>query len=292
VPQKVKDLIGSITEPERWLLNSKVNTYNELPASAPDGTGIECEVCRNKGSVAVIDEDGGPGRMVIRPCTCRSRRMTALRLKRCGMLERAKTCTFDSFRTENALQTRMKEMAQGWLDDETLAEAIAFQGDLPRAAIDVAYLQAGRFPLSVQACVQWRLLPLPSDTPGEVAVAVSNALSAEEQARLLHDLDASVLRQAIARESEINAGLRLISGESYRVDAVPLLGDLLVELRLIAREQFERVLHGYRPQRDGRIGDHLVKQGVATQAAIAAAVREQHRRASQPYGGIGGALPT
>ena len=118
VPQKVKDLIGSITEPERWLLNSKVNTYNELPASAPDGTGIECEVCRNKGSVAVIDEEGGPGRMVIRPCTCRSRRMTALRLKRCGMLERAKTCTFDSFRTENALQTRMKEMAQGWLDAE------------------------------------------------------------------------------------------------------------------------------------------------------------------------------
>ncbi|UKE46632.1 glycosyl transferase family protein [Xanthomonas cerealis] len=183
-------------------------------------------------------------------------------------------------------------VAQGWLDDETLAEAIAFQGDLPRAAIDVAYLQAGQFPLSVQACVQWRLLPLPSDTPGEVAVAVSNALSEDEQARLLHDLDASVLRQAIARESEINAGLRLISGESYRVDAVPLLGDLLVELRLIARDQFERVLDGYRPQRDGRIGDHLVKKGVATQAAISAAMREQHRRANQPHGGIGGALPT
>ena len=151
-------------------------------------------------------------------------------------------------------------VAQGWLDDETLAEAIAFQGDLPRAAIDVAYLQAGRFQLSVQACVQLRLL---------------------------HDLDASVLRQAIARESEINAGLRLISGESYRVDAVPLLlGDLLVELRLIARDQFERVLDQYKPQRD----DHLVKQGVTTQAAIAAAVREQHRRAGQPHDGIGGAL--
>ena len=43
VPQKVKDLIGSITEPERWLLNSKVNTYNELPASAPDGSRTEAE---------------------------------------------------------------------------------------------------------------------------------------------------------------------------------------------------------------------------------------------------------
>ncbi|MEB1530324.1 glycosyl transferase family protein [Xanthomonas sp. WHRI 7945] len=181
-------------------------------------------------------------------------------------------------------------VAQGWLDDETLAEAIAFQGDLPRAAIDVDYLQAGQFPLSVEACVQWRLLPLPPNAPDELAVAVANALSEAEQERLLQDAHASVLRQSIARESEINAGLRLISGESYRIDAVPLLGDLLVEMRLIARDQFERVLDEYKPQRDGRIGDHLVKQGVATQAAIATAVREQHRRAGLPRYSAGGEL--
>ncbi|MNU04134.1 hypothetical protein D3C72_2484230 [compost metagenome] len=53
-------------------------------------------------------------------------------------------------------------------------------------------------------------------------------------------------------------------------------------MRLIARDQFERVLDEYKPQRDGRIGDYLVKHGVATEAAIAEAVREQHRRSGQP----------
>ncbi|MEE7547814.1 glycosyl transferase family protein, partial [Xanthomonas sp. Kuri4-1] len=121
-------------------------------------------------------------------------------------------------------------VAQGWLDDETLAEAIAFQGDLPRAAIDVDYLEAGEFALPVAACVQWRLLPLPAEADDALAVAVSNPLSEDEQAQLRQDVGVTQLRQYIARESEINAGLRLISGESYRLDAVPLLGDLLVEL--------------------------------------------------------------
>lgn len=181
-------------------------------------------------------------------------------------------------------------VSQGWLDDETLAEAIAFQGDLARAVIDVDYLQAGQFPLSVEACVQWRLLPLPGSTADNLSVAVANPLSEAEQAQLLHDVHATALEQSIARESEINAGLRLISGETYRIDAVPLLGDLLVEMRLIARDQFERVLDEYKPQRDGRIGDYLVKHGVATEAAIAEAVREQHRRSGQPQYSADGEL--
>jgi len=181
-------------------------------------------------------------------------------------------------------------VSQGWLDDETLAEAIAFQGDLARAVIDVDYLQAGQFPLSVEACVQWRLLPLPGSTADTLSVAVANPLSEAEQAQLLHDVHATALEQSIARESEINAGLRLISGETYRIDAVPLLGDLLVEMRLIARDQFERVLDEYKPQRDGRIGDYLVKHGVATEAAIAEAVREQHRRSGQPQYSADGEL--
>lgn len=115
LPPQVLERIAQIKDPERWLVENKVNTYNALPAD-PDGTGIECEFCRGKGTVAVITEDTAPPRMVILPCACRSRRMTALRLKRCGMLERAKTCTFESFRTDTALQKRMKELAQRWLD--------------------------------------------------------------------------------------------------------------------------------------------------------------------------------
>ena len=87
------------------------------------------------------------------------------------------------------------------------------------------------------------------------------------------------VEQFIARESEINAGLRLICGADYRINAVPLLGDLLVEMKLISREHFQAALDEYRPHRDGRIGDYLVRRGVASEQAIATAVEEQQRRA-------------
>lgn len=93
-------------------------------------------------------------------------------------------------------------VSQGWLDDETLAEAIAFQGDLARAVIDVDYLQAGQFPLSVEACVQWRLLPLPGSTADTLSIAVANPLSEAEQAQLLHDVHATAVEQSIARERD------------------------------------------------------------------------------------------
>ena len=89
------------------------------------------------------------------------------------------------------------------------------------------------------------------------------------------------VEQSIARESEINAGLRMISGaELWRIDTVPLLGDLLVEMRLIDHAHFEIALDEYKPQRDGRIGDYLVKKGIATEDAIAQAMEEQRRRAA------------
>ncbi len=113
LPPEVRAAMERIKDPARWLLENKIRTYNER-IEAPDGSGIDCAVCRNKGFVAGLDEDGL--HMRVRPCACRNRRMTALRLKRCGMLERAKTCTFDSFRTDTALQRRMKEIAQSWLD--------------------------------------------------------------------------------------------------------------------------------------------------------------------------------
>ncbi|MFH7617759.1 glycosyl transferase family protein, partial [Pseudomonas syringae pv. tagetis] len=80
------------------------------------------------------------------------------------------------------------------------------------------------------------------------------------------------IEQSIARESEINAGLRLIGGDrQWQLDNVPLLGDLLVEMRLIDHARFEIALDAYKPQRDGRIGDYLVKQGITTEGAVAQA---------------------
>ncbi|WP_282266442.1 glycosyl transferase family protein [Stenotrophomonas sp. PS02298] len=170
-------------------------------------------------------------------------------------------------------------VSQGWLDDETLAEAISFQEELPRASIDVDYLKQGYFPLSVDACVQWRVLPLPSASADVLRLAVASALPEATLQVLAQHAKVEQVEQFIARESEINAGLRLICGADYRINAVPLLGDLLVEMKLISREHFQAALDEYRPHRDGRIGDYLVRRGVASEQAIATAVEEQQRRA-------------
>lgn len=169
-------------------------------------------------------------------------------------------------------------LSQGWLDDETLAEAIAFQADLPRAKIDVLELEPGLAALSVDACIRWRVLPLGPLREDVLRVASANPLDALalESLRQLAKVDR--VEPTIARESEINAGLRLIKGGGWHPDRVPLLGDLLVEMKLIDRVGFDRALLDYRSQRDGRIGDHLVRSGVATAQAVAVAVAEQKRR--------------
>lgn len=172
-------------------------------------------------------------------------------------------------------------VSQGWLDDETLAEAIAFQGDLRRASIDVDYLSQGNFPVAVELCVHWRLLPLPAEAPDVLRVAVANPLAEEALEQLRQQAGVTRIEQEVARESEINAGLRLINGDNWRINSVPLLGDLLVEMNLIDHARFEAVLDDYRPQRDGRIGDYLVRRGVATEQAVAQAVEEQRRRSVQ-----------
>jgi len=169
-------------------------------------------------------------------------------------------------------------VSQGWLDDETLAEAISFQEELPRANIDVAYLQQGEFPLPVDSCVHWRVLPLPSPEPDVMRLAVASALPEAALLGLAEEAKVERVEQLVARESEINAGLRLICGSDYKINAVPLLGDLLVEMKLISREHFQVALDQYRPHRDGRIGAYLVRRGVASEQAIATATEEQQRR--------------
>ena len=145
-------------------------------------------------------------------------------------------------------------LTQGWLDDETWPKPSP--SDLPRAVIDIDYLRAGSFPVSADACVQWRMLPLPPQQQ-TLRLAVASPLPEDALALLKQETRSAHIEQSIARESEINAGLRLIGGDQHwQLDNVPLLGDLLVEMRLIDHARFEIALDAYKPQRDGRIGDY------------------------------------
>lgn len=172
-------------------------------------------------------------------------------------------------------------VSEGWLDDETLAEAISAQAGLPRAHLDALRVRSHAGEISPGLSVRHRAIPFGSDTDGVPQVAVGGPLSPDALADLAAELGVEP-RQVIARESEVAAALRLLADQGTTFDAsganVPLIGDLLIDLGLVNRAAFDLAMTDYQPERDGRIGDLLVKQKVVTREAVEAAVQEQRRR--------------
>lgn len=166
----------------------------------------------------------------------------------------------------------------GWLDDETLAEAIAFQNDLPRV-FDLANKAEMAGPvLADEFALRWRVVPLGLSPEGRPQVAVASPLSAEGLEQLSAELGHEP-EQLIARESEIISQLRQLDAPDERAmphASAPLLGDLLIEMGLLDRDVFNRAMLHYRPQHHGRIGDYLVDIGVLPRATIEQAVARQH----------------
>jgi len=185
-------------------------------------------------------------------------------------------------------------MAQGWLDEETLAEAIAFQADLPRGRLDRARLMRHADDLALELAVRYRVLPQGDDGKGHAVLLCASPL-AQPALEQLQAHSALPIVQRIVREGEIADGLRLLRGvplvqvsEAHEANAdaeaqratpagVPLLGDLLIERGAVKRAAFEEALQRYRPAEHGRIGDFMVEQGVITRDALLAAIAEQER---------------
>ncbi|VVO31043.1 hypothetical protein PS723_04994 [Pseudomonas fluorescens] len=168
-------------------------------------------------------------------------------------------------------------LSHGWLDDETLAEAIAFQNDLPRV-FDLSEKHLAASPLTAELCLRWRVVPLPVNADGRPQVAVASPLPAEGMQQISAELGAEPL-QLVARESQIIAQLRRLNlreGHPAPDSKAPLLGDLLIEMGLLDRDVFNHAMLNYRPQHHGRIGDYLVDTGVLSRTTIEQAVARQH----------------
>ncbi|WLG48232.1 glycosyl transferase family protein [Pseudomonas sp. FP1742] len=169
-------------------------------------------------------------------------------------------------------------LSNGWLDDETLAEAIAFQNDLPRVFDVAAKARDSNQTLDDEFALRWRVVPLGLNADGRAQVAVASPLPAEGLQQVSDELGSEPV-QLIARESEIVAQLRRLNvreGQSVPDARAPLLGDLLIEMGLLDRDVFSRAMLQYRPQHHGRIGDYLVDSGVLPRATIEKAVARQH----------------
>lgn len=158
------------------------------------------------------------------------------------------------------------------LDEETLAEAISFQADLPRVHLTEEQVKAAGDALSIDLCVRWRILPFRHSAHEKVAIAIASPIADEGRAAIEQALGAPPTF-FIAREGEIAAGLRLLRGGPRLHDmkaarTVPLLGDILLERRLVGRKALSDALARYLPHRDGLIGDFLVASGIVSRAAV------------------------
>ena len=170
----------------------------------------------------------------------------------------------------------------GWLDEETLAEAMSVQAGLQRAVLTKDILTAHAEEIPIELAVRHRVLPLGRTDDGRPLVAVASALSAEANEELQAALGQLPV-QAIAREGEVAAGLRMLRGDETALDdlpegpSVPLLGEILIENHLIDRAAFDRVLAIYKPEQDGLIGAFLVRSGVVSRPAIDRALAVQRQ---------------
>jgi adsorption protein B len=208
-------------------------------------------------------------------------------------------------------------MAKGWLDEETLAEAIAFQADLPRGRLDVTRVTQDAVRLPLETIVRYRVLPQVERTdvndaaratadasvPRPVVLLTASPL-AEPVLAELGALAGGPIVQRIVREGEIAAGLRVLRGVDVAASAsaaslassssssladvdasaiqaparsVPLIGDLLIEHGHVRREAFEAAMQHYRPDRHGRIGDYMVACEVISRAALDNVIQQQRR---------------
>jgi adsorption protein B len=179
---------------------------------------------------------------------------------------------------DNGLPLGRMLIADGLLDEETVAEAIAYQSNLPRAHPTVEQIRDAMGTLPIDTCVRWRIAPIGIDPAGRVMLATAGPASND----MRRDVARSLSQEPswhVVRESEIAGAFRVMRPNDTMsdTDTVPLLGDLLLRMRLVRRDALDSVLSQYQPDADGRIGDFLVAQGVVTRDAIDQAMEAQHR---------------
>ncbi|MFC4624444.1 glycosyl transferase family protein [Daeguia caeni] len=172
---------------------------------------------------------------------------------------------------------------EGWLEEETLAEAVAFQAGLDMIAISESDILAARDTFPVDLAVRWRAIALPPKDGDHIRLAVAAPLPDEGQKQIEAALG-YMPKQFIVRDRDINAGLRILrNGNDDKVIGakVPLLGDLLIENGAVDRTALRQALNDYLPSRDGMVGAYLVKRKVITQETLQAALDEQARLAKK-----------
>jgi adsorption protein B len=167
-------------------------------------------------------------------------------------------------------------VSRGWLDEDTLAEAIACQADLPRAQLTTELVQQHAQRLPAELALRLRAVCIGNQEHGQPVLALAVPLEEGALAAAARHLGAAPLQQ-IARDSEIAEALELVCAAA----SVPApvgetsLIEVLAEEQLVDRAAYEATVRDYRPEEHGTVGDLLVERGVILGAAIKEAIARQ-----------------
>lgn len=120
-----------------------INALSELPR------GYDCPICRNKGFVAFVREEGlYRGNVAMRQCSCKPIRRALRKMEQSGLGEALKKCTFDSFSAQKDWQKALKAAAEKYAREPEGWFALLGQSGCGKThlctAVCVELLKAGR----------------------------------------------------------------------------------------------------------------------------------------------------
>lgn len=101
--------------PEVWR-QMQIDMYNNSQGNLNEVDGYNCDICKNKGFIARLDENGYE---VHRYCKCQKVRNTLRRARRSGLGDILSDYTFDKFKALDGWQIDLKNKAQAFCNDDS-----------------------------------------------------------------------------------------------------------------------------------------------------------------------------
>lgn len=92
-----------------------IDMYNNSEGNLNEADGINCDICKNKGFIARLDENGYE---IHTDCKCRVKRKTLARIKRSGLGDMISDCTFEKYNAADPWQIHCKDKAQAFCSDD------------------------------------------------------------------------------------------------------------------------------------------------------------------------------
>lgn len=94
------------------ILQRNIDHYNSLDGELNGDGSYDCEICKNKGFVAVAEN----GREALRECKCMAARRTIWMMKQSGLASTIRRYRFGNFNVTEPWQKRMYDTAKGYVE--------------------------------------------------------------------------------------------------------------------------------------------------------------------------------